>query len=141
MIPKLIHIKHNLTKGLNINNNQGFTLIETAIAICILSVGLLALASMQVACMNGNAFASDVTEATTLAADHLEKLIALPYTHSDLAAGNHTAPNPPGGYSIAWSVTDNSPLNDTKTINLTIAWQAHGPQKNISMRRIVPRIL
>lgn len=141
MGPKLINIKDISTKGLRIKDDLGFTLLEAVVAISILCVGLLALASMQVACIRGNAFASGVTEGTTLAADRLEKLIALPYTHSDLSAGDHTAANAPSGYSIAWNVTDDSPLNDTKIINVTVTWTDHGAQKSVSMRRIVPRII
>jgi type IV pilus assembly protein PilV len=141
MILKLTSMKDISTRGIEeAKNEKGFTLLDAIVGISILSIGLLSLASMQVASIRGNAFASGVTEATTLAADRLEKLMALPYTHSDLSAGNHTDSNPPSGYSIAWNVTDDSPLNDTKTISLTVTWMDHGAQKSLSMQRIVPRI-
>jgi type IV pilus assembly protein PilV len=121
-------------------NEQGFTLLEVIIAISILSVGLLALASMQISSIRGNAFAGGVTEGATLAADRMEKLLVLPYTHSDLSAGNHTEPSPPSGFAISWNVTDNDPINNTKTINLTVTWTDHGVQKSVTMHRILPRM-
>jgi len=120
---------------------QGFTLLEIMIAISILSIGLLAVASLQITSIRGNAFASGVTEGTTLAADRIEKLLALPYTHADLVAGTHTDPNPPNRYAVTWQVTDDSPVINTKTIDLTVTWADHGIQKSVTMHRIMPRML
>jgi type IV pilus assembly protein PilV len=120
---------------------RGSALLEVVVAISILAIGLLAIASMQVAAIRGNAFAGNVTEGTCLAADRLEKLMSHSYTHADLSAGAHTDASPPGGYTITWSVTDDAPLNDTKTISLTVIWADHGTQKSVSMQRIIPRII
>jgi type IV pilus assembly protein PilV len=120
---------------------QGAALVEVVFAISILTIGLLALASMQVSSIRGNAFAGGVTVGTCLATDRLEKLMGLPYTHTDLSAGNHSDPTPPSGYAITWNVADDSPLNDTKTISLTVNWTDHGAPKSVSLQRIVPRII
>ena len=122
-------------------NQKGFTLIEACVAISILSLGLLAMASMQVSSMNGNASAGFVTDGTTLAADRLEKLMALPYNHADLSAGDHTDASPPSGYTVTWKVTDDSPYDDTKTIDLTVTWDIRGVQKEVIMQRVVSRII
>lgn len=121
----------------------GFTVLELLIAISILTVGLLGVASMQVSAIRGNDFASAQTEATTAGMDRIEKLLRLPYDHADLlATGNpHTDPTPPTGYTIGWNVTDNSPLNNTKTVIVTVNWVDRGKARNVSMRRIVPRII
>ena len=66
------------------NNEKGFTLLEVIAAISILSVGLLAVASMQGSIIKGNRFAGGVTEATSWASDQMEKLMVLPYDHADL---------------------------------------------------------
>jgi type IV pilus assembly protein PilV len=119
----------------------GFTLIELLIAVSILTVGLLALGSMQVSAIGGNAHSANVTEGSTLAADRLEKLLALPYTHADLTAGAHVDPNPPAGRTVNWNVVDNAPLVNTKTITLTVQWTDHAVQKSVSMQRIIARAL
>lgn len=113
----------------------GFTLLELLIAISILTVGLLGVASMQVSAIRGNDFASAQTEAATAGMDRIEKLLSLPY--DSLTSGNHTDPH----YPISWNVTDNSPLNNTKTVVVTVSWVDRGKARNVSMRRIVPRII
>ena len=120
-------------------NQKGFTLIEVCFAISILSIGLLGMASMQVSSINGNASAGYVTDGTTLAGDQLEKLMALPYTDADLSAGAHSVLTT--GYTIGWSVTDDSPYDDTKTIRLTVTWDDHGASKSVTMQRVVARII
>lgn len=137
-----MRIRKNISRQRNRRKKEeGSALIEVVVAISILAFGLLAIASMQVAAIRGNSFAGNVTEGACLAADRLEKLMSLSYTHSDLSAGNHTDPSPPGGYAVAWDVTDDSPINDTKTIDITVTWYDHGAQKSVSMQRIVPRII
>ena len=124
-----------------IEASGGFTLLEVLIAISVLTVGLLGVASMQVSAIRANDFASAQTEAATAGMDRIEKLLRLPYDHADLISGNHTDPSPPSGYTIGWNVTDDSPLSNTKTVTVTVSWVDRGKPKNISMRRIVPRII
>jgi type IV pilus assembly protein PilV len=128
-------------KAKRVKHEGGFTLIELLIAMSILSAGLLALGSMQVSAISGNAYSASVTEGSTLAADRLEKLLALPYTHADLTSGTHVDPNPPAGRTVRWDIVDNAPLLNTKTITLTVQWTDHAAQKSVSMQRIVARAL
>ena len=124
-----------------VKHEGGFTLIEMLIAVSILSAGLLALGSMQVSAISGNAHSANVTDSSTLAADRLEKLLALPYTHADLFSGAHMDPNPPAGRTVLWNIVDNAPLANTKTITLTVQWTDHGIQKSVTMQRIIARML
>ena len=55
---------------------QGFTLLETVIAVQILVIGMLSLYSLQVTSMKGNYIASSVTEASNLDAQQVETLLA-----------------------------------------------------------------
>ena len=137
---------------------DGFTLLEVIIAISILTVGLLSIASMQVSSIRGNFFADGVTEGTTWAADRLEKFIDMGvqnYDHADLedtdgdgAAGlNHTAasadygPETEGRYTIYWNVAEDALMDDTKTICVIVIWTDHGVEKSVAMQHVVPRII
>ena len=103
------------------NSEAGFTIVEVIMAISLLSIGLLAIANMQVMAMKGNASAGWQAEQTNYAQDKLEELMALAYTHADLdPAGNtHTEANPPDNYTITWDVVENIPVTDTKLITVT----------------------
>jgi prepilin-type N-terminal cleavage/methylation domain-containing protein len=134
---------------------SGFTLLEVIVAIAILTFGILAVASTQVTAIRGNAFASGTTEATTWASDHMENLVALPWddvnvadTDADGTAGlddtggaADQGPVTRGPYTIHWNVADNEVFNNTKTISVIVSWTDHGVPKQITMRRVIPRII
>ena len=123
-----------------IKREGGFTLIELLIAVSILSAGLLALGTMQVSAISGGAYSSNVTEGSTLAADRLEKLLALPYNHESLAPGPHSL-ELPNAQTVSWSVVENVPMTNTKTITFTVQWTDRGIQKRVSIQRIIARML
>lgn len=66
---------------------SGFTLLELIIAIGVLTVGLLAVGTMQGAAINTNSRGYRITEATNLAQDRIELLVSQPF--NTLAAGNN----------------------------------------------------
>jgi type IV pilus assembly protein PilV len=120
---------------------EGFTLLEVIVAIAILTFGLLAVASMQAASIRGNFFAGGVTEGTTWAGGQVERLMALPYDHNDLDQAQNPHQATEGRYTINWNVTDNTPITNTKTINVTVTWTDQGAQKTVSLQRVIPRII
>ncbi len=61
------------------NNQNGFTIVEVMIAIFILTIGILGAAAMQVASIDGNSIANQITEAATWGGDEIETLMAMPY--------------------------------------------------------------
>jgi type IV pilus assembly protein PilV len=117
---------------------NGFTLLEVIIALVIFSIGLLAVASMQMSAIKGNHFSGTLTEATNWAADQMETLLSLPYTDVDLAAGDHTAPQE-DIYTIAWNVLDDATTNNTKTITITVAWTDRGSPRTLILQGIKAR--
>jgi type IV pilus assembly protein PilV len=57
-----------------INHQSGFTLVESMIAGAILSVGVLALAGMQGIALTRNVDSTELTRATNLAAEMIERI-------------------------------------------------------------------
>jgi len=117
----------------------GFTLLEVIVAVSILTVGLLAVASMQTSAIQGNSLAVHVTEGTTWAQDRMETLLALPYSdagldstsnpHQETQAERDLHP----GYEITWEVTDQDVtgdgVSDAKQISVTARWMERGRQR------------
>ncbi len=116
-------------------NENGFTLLEILIAISIFSIGMLAVASMQISGIHGNATANVLTKAGAWGEDKVEELIARPYDHADLSGGPPPGVTHPtvteGRYNISWTVTDDAPINNIKTVVITVTWQDRGLNKNL----------
>ncbi len=118
------------------NVNNGFTLIEVLITMTILAFGILAVASMQIWGIRGNSTAIWHTEAATTAADRIERLMTLAYDHADLATGAH-GPVTKDDYTLNWQVTTDAPVNNTKTIVVTVTWTDRGLAKSASFNYYV----
>ena len=69
------------------NNENGFTLIEVAIASVITMVGLIFLASLFTLSISQNRLVKNFTATTALAQQKLEELNALPASDARLAVG------------------------------------------------------
>ena len=119
---------------MKINNEKGFGLIEILIAITIFAIGMLAVGKMQITAIKGNSFANDLTKATTLAQDRMEKLIGLSYSDTGLDA-NATADHNDvdGRYNISWNITTDHPIDNTKTIRVNVGWTDKGAPKSVSI--------
>lgn len=112
--------------------SRGFTLLEILIAIFILSVALLGLASVTTMIIKGNASNKTLTVATTLAKDKLEELRSLPLTGTGTGTtipsshsgtdywganqGAATSSNP--YFTRSWSASGTDPI----TITVTVTW-------------------
>lgn len=122
---------------------QGFTFVEVLIVLAIFSIGVLAVAAMQVTSINTNASARMSGEATALAANQIEALMALPYGHNDMDPALNPHQVTQGAYTINWNVTefdiDSDGTNDSKTITVTV--QCANPKaKDVSIQYIIPEI-
>ena len=120
---------------------KGFTLIEVLIVMAIFSIGILAVAAMQMTSTKGNASARRMTEATALAENQIENLMQLPYDHADLNPANNPHGGPQGPYTVNWNATeidlDTDGTNDSKTVDVTVNW-SYGGDRNVSIQYIRP---
>jgi len=113
------------------------------IVIAIFSIGVLAVAIMQVAAINTNASARMSGEATALAANQLEALMTLNYDHADLNPATNPHELVQGAYTVTWNVTesdiDGDGSNDSKTIFVTV--RCANPKANdVQIQYIKPEI-
>jgi type IV pilus assembly protein PilV len=151
-------------KGLGeAKHDGGFTLVEVIVAIGILSFGILAVATMQVSAIRGNAVAEWDTEATTWAGDQIENLACLAWddallqdadgdgvnglddtgfdNNAGTAGDGDHAPVVQGRYTIQWNVADNVLIGNTKTVHVIVTWTDRGVAKRVTLRRAIPRII
>ena len=108
--------KQNITDL--IKNTRGFTLIETMIALMVLTIGILAMMTMQTSAITGNYKASTMTIASSIASNQIEQLRSLPFT--SLTAGTNTDAST--GYPVAVtlaSITGIAP-NEAQLITVTV---------------------
>jgi type IV pilus assembly protein PilV len=108
------------TKTLN-TGNKGFTLLEVLIAILILSVGLLGMASLTVGIIRGNKFSIDLSKAATLAQDKMEDIRRTGYT-GVTSETKAVLPSPDDEYKREVAVTPDSPATNMKSINVKVYW-------------------
>ena len=138
------HCRHKATHGRE-KRHSGFTLLEVLVSICILAIGILAVGSMQVMSIRGNANANQVTEASVWARDRMETLMAMAYTATNTDAGlaenTYQDTDPPTGYTISWEISDgcsgcDTPPN-TKLIEVTVAHDKLN--KDIELMNVKPQ--
>jgi prepilin-type N-terminal cleavage/methylation domain-containing protein len=114
-----------------LGKNNGFSLIELLIAMAILSLGMLAAASMQYSAIRNNTNGNIYTQANMLAKTRLESLKNLDIESPDLAAGTYGDPTSideneqPGGiYNRSWTITNLGTLS--RHITVTVQWARLG---------------
>jgi len=109
--------------------NRGYTIVEVLVGIVLLSVGILAVAQMQVMTMNSNKAANQKTTAITLAQDKAEYFRTIPYS----TIGNTPLSDAVGSYNRSWVVENNTPANNLKRVTITVSW----PGKQVQMQTII----
>jgi type IV pilus assembly protein PilV len=115
---------------------DGFTLIEVMIALVIMSIGLTALAAVQISAIRGNDFSKRMTTAVSIAEARMEQI----------KNGSYASIIPESAIQVTQSnmnftrqvaVTNNSPLANTKTINVTVSWSERSKSPSVPITTIV----
>lgn len=100
------------------------------IAIFVLAVAIIGLASVTTMTIKGNDFSKTMTVATTAAKDKMEQLESTAY--GILASGNDTVNLNNLGYQRTWTV--GTETNNRKTITVTVNWTWMGLSHAVELR-------
>lgn len=114
-----------------LKQESGFTLVEVLVAMFLVAIGLLAVATMPVTVIRGNSQAQHITESSFNGMGEIEQLMILENTQVDLAAGAHGPVNVAGNsgvtYSVSWTVADTTAY--TKNVSVSVSWTDKGASK------------
>lgn len=126
----------------HIKNQEGFSLIEILIAITILTIGMLSLASMQMYSIQGNKNANILSKKNIVASNLLEILLSCSFNDQKLASGDHTPDllenndktNNSLKYTIKWNIKNLS--SNKKLISVYIAKDRNKNNFSLFMKTI-----
>lgn len=74
----------SLTETL-LKNNRGFSLLEVLLGVTVFMIGMLGVTALNISSLKSSTFSGNMSEATFVAADKLEELLAMKY--EDLVDG------------------------------------------------------
>ena len=131
------------------SNNGGFTLIEILLALAIFSIGIMAIAGLQITATKGDARARFATEAAALAQNQAEQLLSMSYDPANISedfiatdAGDGRFDNFPTDraysvdrYNVDW-IVDPGPTAGAVAITVRTVWKVLGATKRYELRII-----
>lgn len=131
-----------------IGSDAGFSLIELMIAIAIFSIGILAVASLQVSAISGNSKGRKIAEELVIAESLLEELMMKNYSDPDLNAASNphqrlvTDPYS-DAYSMVWNIfmldLNGDGVDDAKRVQLTVSYNGRDG-RNTTLQHIIPQL-
>jgi len=109
-------------------NEKGFTLLETLVALSVLSIGLLGMAGLTTSIIHGNTLSKKVTTATTLGQDKMEDFRRLGYsgtpsTDTTTEENYNSIPDYPFYKRVTFFDVDNPSLG-MKMVTVTVFWNS-----------------
>ena len=113
--------------------SSGFTLLEVLVAMVILTVGLLGMASLCVGIIKGNEFSKEISSATTCAREKVEDIERMGFANTTAGTvtegygsiSNYTE------YKRETIITSNTPVTGMQSVQVTVYWDSDNHQVQI----------
>ena len=119
-----------------VKSEEGFTLIEIMIALVVLSIGLIALAGLQMSAMRGNTLSKRMTTAVSIANARIEQIKNMPYANiqsessTQITESNMT-------FTRQVTVSNDIPVANTKTVNVTVTWKNGAKSHTVPISTVI----
>ena len=97
---------------------DGFTIVEVLIVMCILSVGILAVMTLQITSTKSNSTARWITDGTNHLSDRFEHIMSRDYDDAEVGVGVNPT-DTIGRYTVSYEVF-NGPIPNTKRIDINV---------------------
>ena len=148
-----MRLSSNRAQASRKKTEAGFTLLEILVAVTILTIGMLAVARMQITAIQGIGQSGEGTVSLALGQEQLEQIINWDYNNGNLADNNvnnnvdlasgldtsatasatqydghqATVNTPSGSYTVIWNVAD-SPAGSAshKQVMVIVQWTRKG---------------
>ena len=126
----------------------GFTIIEALLAMAIFSIGILAVASLQLWNVKNNTTGNITTQASMLAREKMEELKGVSDVRDLASTGElgvaQSDPNNPvdpegntgGIFTRNWTVSNPFGGNSSRQIQVTVSWNRRGQSRSVQISTI-----
>jgi type IV pilus assembly protein PilV len=118
----------------------GFSFIDVMLALVVLTIGVLAVADLQVISSSGNKTSQGITTAASLGEATLEALNnpnTIPYANIVSVPATQVVGADGKTYTKTVTVTTDSPLTNTKTVTVTLTWTDGSKTNTVPMSTII----
>lgn len=119
----------------NLRSQAGIGLVEILIAMVLFAIGIsMAMRTLPESNV-ATTRARNITTATNLAQKKIEELMAIPFSSSDLDAGNHTDPDNPINrhFRRTWTVADDSPMRGMKMVSVSVSFETASKDSSVTL--------
>ncbi len=122
-----------------IKSQRGMGLIEIVVAMILLSIGIAAALRTLPDSNKATSRARNITIATNLAQEQVERLLGSEYSDATLTAGSHTDPGNPidRHFSRGWTVVDDSPISGMKTVSVTVSFNSGSADSSVTLNTLL----
>jgi type IV pilus modification protein PilV len=119
-----------------LKDTKGMTLLEVAIALFILAIGLLGLAGLQMVALRSDTLGHQATLATTLAKAKMTEL----QKADQLTDGADQYVDKANGvtYARQWSVQPDVPQPEMATVRVQVSWRGELADRAVMVSAVAP---
>ena len=122
-----------------LNRQQGFSLIEVVIALAIFSIGILAIAQLQISAVRNNTNGNLATQATMLAEAQVENLkntSNVTLLADSVESGIDRSGASGGIYTRTTAITNPMGGDFSRQIQVTVQWVRDGRLRRVILRTL-----